>query len=85
VAFYGAVDGDERVSEALLLAELRRMTADGRALAIRETANMSLREVASAIGASASSVCAWERGITRPTGKRALRYRQLLLDLRALD
>lgn len=65
----------------IALAEVRDLCTTGRGRAIREAADLSLREVAQHLGISAATLSCWERGAQRPTGDRALHYHQLLLEL----
>jgi DNA-binding transcriptional regulator YiaG len=69
------------VSVPLALAEIRALCASGDARSIRDRADLSLREMAAHLGVSIATLSCWERAAQRPTGDRALRYRQLLLEL----
>ncbi len=50
----------------------------GAARAVRESAGLSLEEVAAAVGVTGSAVGRWERGERIPRGPRALIYARLL-------
>jgi len=65
----------------LALAEIRQLCATGAARSIREDAGLSLREIADHLGVGVTTISVWERNEQRPTGDRALRYHQLLLEL----
>ncbi len=57
------------------------MCANGAARAIREHSDLSLREVADHLDVSIATLSGWERDAQRPTGERAVRYLDLLLEL----
>lgn len=59
----------------------REWAATGAALAIRESAGLSLNELARSIDVSPSTVLRWERGEHRPHGACGIRYAQLLQQL----
>lgn len=65
------------------LAEARALIASGEARRIRRAARLSLAEVAADIPADLSAVGRWERGQRVPRGAAALRYAQLITQLRA--
>lgn len=70
------------VIDLLDLAVLRRMVADGTARRIRESAGLSVREVAAAVGVAPSCVSRWERGERVPRhGAAAGRYAEALVAL----
>jgi len=60
------------------LADARRLAASGAARRVRLASNVSIAEVADAIGCSKSSVLRWETGRMRPHGAHALAYGQLI-------
>lgn len=62
----------DRPTRDLLLA--RRLVAAGTARAIRETAGLSRREAARAIGVTLGAVRLWEAGARRPTGAPGVAY-----------
>jgi transcriptional regulator with XRE-family HTH domain len=64
--------------QALALARVRALAQSGRAREVRLAAQLSLYDVAGAIGSTASSVLRWEQGVRRPYGEPALRYGSLL-------
>jgi DNA-binding transcriptional regulator YiaG len=70
-------------SDLVKLATVRAWSQSGRARQIRETAGLSLREVAYAVDVSVSALFRWEAGDRRPRGEAALRYADLLGDLEA--
>lgn len=56
------------------IAKVRAMCASGDARRIREKARVTLREVATAIGADMSAVARWETGAAMPTTQFVLAY-----------
>lgn len=65
---------------AVALALLRRLVADGTAKRLREEAHLSLADVGRACGTDAATVWHWERG-RRPSAALAMRYADLLGEL----
>lgn len=63
------------------LARLRTMCVDGTAREIRLRADVSLAEIADAIGSTPVTVSRWERGMHSPRGEAAARYLELLTEL----
>ncbi len=63
------------------LARVRSITQSGMAKVIRESARLSLREVADSIGTHPSTVWRWEQRERTPRGELAIRYEQLLRQL----
>jgi DNA-binding transcriptional regulator YiaG len=63
------------------LSRLRRMCESGAALMIRESAGVSLAEVAEPVDVARSTISRWERSLSVPRGERALRYLDLLEEL----
>lgn len=64
--------------ELVRMARCRDMTSNGRARAIRETARLSLAELALACGVDEGTLSRWERGHRRPRAAVALRYLAVL-------
>ncbi|MFH1330242.1 MAG: helix-turn-helix transcriptional regulator [Actinomycetota bacterium] len=60
------------------IARVRALCAGGAARAIRVAARLSLKEVASDVGVSLSTVWRWEMARRSPRGPAALRYLRLL-------
>jgi len=60
------------------LVRVRQLAASGEARRIRQSANVSLNEIAEEVGVSLGAVWKWETGNARPTGQSALRYLRLL-------
>jgi transcriptional regulator with XRE-family HTH domain len=60
---------------------IRRAAATGTARAIRETAGLSLSEVARELGVTPAAVSRWERGHRAPRGDTAVAYAALLKHL----
>lgn len=65
------------VIDAIELARARRMIPTS-ARELRQKAGLSLREAATAVDVSESSLSLWERGKAKPRGPAALRYLRLL-------
>jgi len=63
------------------VARTRALCRSGAAKAIRVGAYLTLREVASAVGADASTVLRWENGESMPRPVHAERYGDLLREL----
>ena len=57
---------------------VRGLCASGAVRSLRHSAGLSLREVATAVGVSPTTVLRWEDGEARPTGRRALAYAEML-------
>ena len=68
--------------EVVRIARCREVSANGRARSIRETARLSLAELAEACGVDEGTLSRWERGQRKPRSAVALRY---LAVLDALD
>ena len=66
------------LEELIAVRTARDLAANGQARALRESANLSLREIASAIGVDHRTVSRWERGESRPTDRLARRYAAVL-------
>lgn len=66
------------------LAELvrARRLAHGNARRLRLQADVSVREMAEAVGVTPGQLSRWERGLSRPRGKTALRWYAAVEDLR---
>ena len=73
--------GPSRMSHTSDLAKVRRLTGSGVARVIRESAGVSLTEVAQGAEVDRSTVWRWERGQRRPTGEAAIRYLRVLEEL----
>lgn len=67
-----------------LVARVRagRLPAPDECRSIRRAAGLGLRPVAQALGVSPMTVSRWESGTSKPSPMHALRYRQLLNELR---
>lgn len=65
----------------LRLAAARRHSAAGTGRAIRQGANLSLQEIAEAVGVGVPTVSRWENGLRQPRGEAAARWAELLADL----
>ncbi len=57
---------------------VRGLCASGTARVLRQSAGLSLREMATPVGVSPTTVLRWEEGEARPTGRRALAYATML-------
>ena len=57
-----------------LLARARRLAEDDQARRLRESAGISLRDLASAIGTNPGELSRWERGLSRPRAISAIRW-----------
>lgn len=66
----------------LRLVWVRAAVSSGEARRLREAAQLSIGEVASACGVDQSTVWRWERGARSPRGDKALRYGELIESLR---
>lgn len=64
---------------------MRRAAATGTARAIRETAGLSLAEVAREVGVTKAAVSRWETGKRVPRGEAAVAYARLLRALAGLS
>lgn len=69
-------------NQVLALSRARSVARTGEARRIREAAQLSLAEVAAAIGVDTSTVHRWETGDRRPRGDAAVRFIELLDELR---
>ncbi|RKF24126.1 helix-turn-helix domain-containing protein [Micromonospora globbae] len=68
------------------VASVRALAAGGDARAIREAANVSLREAARALKISPATLSRWETGTASPrVGRQALRWAAFLDDLKRID
>jgi len=61
-----------------VLSAVRRLVKNGEARHIRESAHLTQRDVAKAVGATGSTVSCWESGKHCPTGRAAIAYGRLL-------
>lgn len=71
-----------QTAQLLRLADVRAALSNGEARRLREAADLSISEIAHACGVDQSTVWRWERGMRKPRGEAALRYGQLIEDLR---
>ena len=60
------------------LTQVRRLASSGEARRLRETADLSLSEIASEVGVDTSTIHRWEKGIRRPNGDAAIKYLKVL-------
>jgi len=67
--------------DLILITRGRYAARSGEGAAIRHASGLTLAEVATAIGATPSAVCKWERGDRLPRSDFARRYAQLLAAL----
>jgi DNA-binding transcriptional regulator YiaG len=65
------------------LSQLRRMCTSGAALMIRQSAGVSLAEIAEPVQVDRSTISRWERSLSVPRGEPALRYLRVLEELAA--
>ena len=77
IATLGHVDN----RQLLALSLARRLAGSGEARAIRQSAGLSLKDVADAVGSTPSGVWRWERGERGPRGLPGVAYGDLLRDL----
>ncbi len=69
------------MTPATQLARVRRMARNGSARAIREEANLSLRDMSSDVGVESSTLWRWEAGVSVPRRDAGLRWLQVLEEL----
>jgi DNA-binding transcriptional regulator YiaG len=69
------------VEQFRLLAAARRHATDGSGRRIRQTANLTLAEVAAVVGVSEPTVSRWEEGLQRPRTDAAIRWAKVLAEL----
>jgi DNA-binding transcriptional regulator YiaG len=69
------------VDQILMLSAARAHASDGTGRTIRQRAQVSMKEVATAIGSSEPVLSRWERGERMPRGVQAVRWAQLLARL----
>jgi DNA-binding transcriptional regulator YiaG len=67
-----------RSGQAVALMEARQFAASGAGRMIRQTARLSLAQVAAELGVNASTVFRWEVGDQVPNGDRAIAYHELM-------
>jgi transcriptional regulator with XRE-family HTH domain len=70
------------VNRAVAIAEGRQLAASGIARLVRQSAGLSLREVAHVIGIDPGTVWHWEHGSKVPSGANAIAYRDLIVALK---
>lgn len=68
-------------AEILLVARARRLATSGDGMRIRTAADLSLSEVADAVGISVSALWRWEHGERAPRGAPAAAWARLLDEL----
>lgn len=68
-------------SQILLLARARRLASSGDGQRIRTGADLSLSEVADAVGVNITTLWRWEHGERSPRGEPAARWARLLDEL----
>jgi DNA-binding transcriptional regulator YiaG len=73
-----------QTAQLLRLAEVRAAVSSGEARRLREAADLSISEIARACGVDQSTVWRWERGARKPRGEAALKYGELINELRHL-
>ncbi len=71
--------------ELVSLTKVRRLASTGEAKALRLGAELSLREVAAAVGISHSNLWRWEAGQRSPRGQAALAWGLLLAQLGSIE
>jgi transcriptional regulator with XRE-family HTH domain len=72
---------DKPAASVLDLAQVRLLARSGQARELRVDNELSLADVASAVGSTRATISRWERGLRRPRGEVALRYGALLVAL----
>lgn len=75
----------QTVPTSVALAEVRQLAHSGRARMVRESAEITLSEVARDVGVDPSTISRWERGLDKATGDQALRWLRLLRLLPTFD
>jgi AcrR family transcriptional regulator len=73
---------NREMERVIAIAEGRQLAASGIARLVRESAGLSLRDVARAVGIDPGTVWHWEHGSKVPTDKNAIAYRDLIVALR---
>lgn len=68
--------------DILRLSAARTHAAKGTGRTIRKAADVSMAEVAEAVGVTEPTIWRWEEGISRPRGAAAIRWAELLGELR---
>lgn len=63
------------------LSQARTLATSGEGRRIRQASQLSLTEVADAIGVTPATLARWERGLNRPRRAAALRWAAALADL----
>lgn len=72
----------DAASHALLIAEGRQYATTGAGRMIRQAADLTLAEIATACQTDAAAVYRWETGEHRPRGEFAARYALIIRSLR---
>ena len=67
-----------RDAKLVQVMEARQFAASGAGRMIRQTARLSLAQVAKALDVNASTVFRWEAGDQVPNGERAIAYHKLM-------
>lgn len=70
-----------RADEIPTLVAVRALARSGRARQLRESAGLSLQEIADVVGVTQASISRWELGQRKPRGEAAVRYGRLLQTL----
>ncbi|MDQ2875839.1 MAG: helix-turn-helix domain-containing protein [Actinomycetota bacterium] len=70
-----------RLTDAILLRDMRESCVSGTARQAREDARLTQLEVAEIVGVTPQTIHYWETGQRTPTGPRALEYGKLLVRL----
>ncbi len=64
-----------------LIAEAHLFIRSGRARELRESTDLTLNDMAAAVGVTGATISRWECGERTPKGERAARYAKALLTL----
>jgi DNA-binding XRE family transcriptional regulator len=70
------------MNRVMAIAEGRQLAASGIARLVRQSAGLSLRDVARVVGIDPGTVWHWEHGSKRPTDANAIAYRDVIAALR---
>lgn len=73
----------DRQQDLARLAFVRNLAQSGKARRIRRDADLSIAEMARAVGVAGPTVYRWETAECRPTGAAALHYHDILVELEA--
>jgi DNA-binding transcriptional regulator YiaG len=69
------------IATALELSAVRRLAQSGEARRLRVLGNLTQSEIGEAVGVTGVTVCTWEMGKRRPTGRAAIAYGRLLASI----